>query len=72
MEEKTSKEELSGAAQASVAQDAAGDTVRPDPDLTRICCGSIIEPQLAKRRDHLGETLLVTVWRCPRCGRLTD
>ena len=42
MEEKTSKEELSRAAQASVAQDAAGDKVPRDPDLTRTCCGSPI------------------------------
>ncbi len=72
MEEKTSKEELSRAAQASVAQDAAGDKVRLDPDVTRTCCGSTIAPQLARRRDPLGDTEFVTIWRCPRCGRLTD
>ena len=70
MEEKTSKEELSRAAQASVPQDAAGDRVRLDPDLTRICCGSTIEPQLARVQDTNGETEYLTVWRCRRCGRL--
>ena len=72
MRQKTWKEEAAGAGHGSVAQDAAGYNVRLDPDLTRICCGSTIEPQLARLRERLGETLFVTVWRCPRCGRLTD
>jgi hypothetical protein len=38
--------------------------------MLRVCCGNFIVPRLAELADPVGQTLFVTVWHCPRCGRL--
>ncbi|MFQ5737727.1 MAG: hypothetical protein ACE5JX_01840 [Acidobacteriota bacterium] len=45
--------------------------VRIEQGLTRICCGSLIEPRLAEIRDRFGQTLFAAVCRCPTCGQVT-
>jgi hypothetical protein len=42
-----------------------------DPRALRVCCGSSVAPRLAEIRQPGEPTLFVTVWRCPKCHRVT-
>ena len=68
MEAKTSKEEPLELASPETLQEKFS----PDPRATRICCGHAVEPHLAEVRDSRGSKLFVSVWRCPRCARVTS
>ena len=40
-------------------------------DTPPACCGRPTVPRLARAHDRLGQTLFVTVWQCPVCGRVS-
>ena len=54
MEGKGWIDKLSAVSQGGVEQDAPSPKVGLDPGLTRLCCGSPVEPQLARAQDHFG------------------
>jgi len=60
---------------AAAALQQTGRSVAPqadlDPRLIRICCGNVIAPRLAEIRQPGEPTLFVSVWRCPKCKRIT-
>jgi len=35
-----------------------------------ICCGTPMEPQLARARDRSGQEFFIAVWCCGRCGNI--
>ncbi|HXH85957.1 MAG TPA: hypothetical protein VNI35_03980 [Nitrospira sp.] len=57
-----------GTQQAHYADEPQADL---DPRLLRICCGNRIAPQLAEIRRPDEPALFVSVWLCPKCGKVT-
>ena len=60
---------------SKVKSDGSGQEIsRPhacrERDTPPACCGHPMEPRLARAHDRLGQTLFVTVWQCPVCGRV--
>lgn len=71
MEVKSVQRANGGAGDAGPAPALLEADVRVDNGMRRVCCGNLLRPRMAERRDPQGLTQFVVVWRCPTCGRVT-
>ena len=70
MRGKSFQENLFGGSQAMREQKKQESKGRVD--LTRTCCGRLVEPRLAEARDRSGQTFFAAVWRCPATVKLAS